>query len=307
LIGLFIVNHDVGLIQVRGEVAALGTALLWAIAAIIYTRLGKQVPPLPLNVLKGLVAIALLILTITVHNESLPLHAERAIGLLSLSGVAGIGVGDTAYFAALNCLGASRTLLLEMLAPPLTALLALLGLGESLTLQNGLGMGLTVAGIAWVTGERTTAAIEYPKHWLNGYLYVGLSVVGQSSGAVLSRTALTQSPVNPLWSALIRLSAGTLSALILLGLQKQQGQALQFLRSRDTLIAVALTAFFSTFLGIWLQQISLKYAPAGIAQALGATSPLFVLPLAILSGETITLRTLLGVSIAIVGIGLLFS
>jgi drug/metabolite transporter (DMT)-like permease len=301
------VNHDFGLTSVQGEAAALGTALLWAIAAIIYVRLGKHVSPLHLNLLKGLVAIALLIMTTTLRNESLPSHSERAIGLMSLSGIAGIGVGDTAYFAALNCLGASRTLLLEMLAPPLTALLALLCLDESLMIQNWLGIGLTVAGIAWVTGERITAEIEHPKHWLNGYIYVGLSVVGQSSGAVLSRTALTQSTINPLWSALIRLSAGTLSVLILLGVRRQQGQALQFLHSRDTIVAVALTAFFSTFLGIWLQQISLKYAPAGIAQALGATSPLFVLPLAILSGETITLRTLLGVSTAIVGIGLLFS
>ena len=70
---------------------------------------------------------------------------------------------------------------------------------------------------------------------------------------------------------------------------------------------ITLAAFGSTYLGIWLQQTSLKFAPTGIAQTLLATSPLFVIPIAAVRGERITIRGIVGVSIAIIGIGLLFS
>jgi drug/metabolite transporter (DMT)-like permease len=56
-----------------------------------------------------------------------------------------------------------------------------------------------------------------------------------------------------------------------------------------------------------LQQISLKFTEAGIAKSLGATSPLFVLPLAIWMGEVVSLRAILGVLVALAGVGLLFS
>lgn len=42
---------------------------------------------------------------------------------------------------------------------------------------------------------------------------------------------------------------------------------------------ISITAFFSTYLAIWLQQISLKYSPTGVAQTLSSTSPLFILPI----------------------------
>jgi drug/metabolite transporter (DMT)-like permease len=67
------------------------------------------------------------------------------------------------------------------------------------------------------------------------------------------------------------------------------------------------TAFFSTYLAIWLQQVSLKFAATGIAQALSSTSPLFILPIAAAMGEKISPRAVLGVVIALAGVWLLLS
>ena len=41
-----------------GEMAALGAALLWAIS-FVYSRLGLEIPPLQLNLYKGIIAIAI--------------------------------------------------------------------------------------------------------------------------------------------------------------------------------------------------------------------------------------------------------
>lgn len=288
----------------RGELAALSAALLWAVSSVVYTLLGRQIAPLLLNFLKGAIAILFLILTLILTQDPLPQVPWRVINLLLISGVLGIGLGDTAYFAALNRLGARRTLLLETLAPPLTALLAWLTLDERLSLPAWGGILLTVLGVAWVITERTTDVPVGSRRGRVGMVLALVAAVAQASGAVLSRAALSTSEITSLWSALLRLGAGTGVTLLLLGIRPAPLPPKLF--SVRLIGVIILTAFGSTFLGIWLQQTALKFSLAGIAQTLLATSPLFVLPIALGMGEKVSYRAVVGVVIAITGIALLF-
>ena len=111
--------------MLRGEVAALTAAFLWALSTVIFGRLGKSLSPLVLNLAKGGIAIALILITLVLQQNLQPQLPSAAIFWLMLSGVIGIGLGDTAYFRSINYLGARRALLMECLAPPLTALIAL--------------------------------------------------------------------------------------------------------------------------------------------------------------------------------------
>ena len=141
---------------------------------------------------------------------------------------------------------------------------------------------------------------------MRGIIWAILAAIAQASGAVLSRAALVESNISTLWSTLLRLLAGTIIVLLLLLVRRSRNETKPSWTMRLVGI-ITLTAFGSTYLGIWLQQTSLKFAPTGIAQTLIATSPLFVLPLAAWMGEKISLRAVLGVLVAIAGIGLLFS
>ncbi len=290
-----------------GELAALGAACLWALSAVIYAHLGQKIPPLLLNLSKGVIAIALIAFTLILQGDYFP-TAINAITLtiLLLSGVVGIGLGDTFYFEALNNLGARRTLLVQALAPPLAALIALIFLHESLSLKAWVGILLTVLGVAWVISERVPATGK-AVNLLRGISFALLSAIGQAGGAVLSRAALAETTISPLWSTLLRLVGGV--SILLLWMPFKQPLNLWFkpLQSKQLLGIIAVTAVFSTYLGIWLQQTAIKYTATGIAQALLSTSPLFVLPIALWMGEKVTFRAVLGVIVAITGIGLLFS
>lgn len=292
-----------------GELAALTAAFLWAASSAIYGRLGAHITPLLLNLFKGLIAIALLLLTLIIRHELGAGLQTTSIILLLISGAIGIGLGDTAYFEALYCLGARRVLLMEALAPPLAALIALIFLQEILSWQAWTGILLTVAGVAWVITERTA---ESPaelhatrQHTRRGLIFGLLAALGQASGAVLSRAALAETDTSPLWSTLLRLTAGVMVILLLIVWRRHPVRSQTLFRSPQLLGVVAITAFFSTYLAIWLQQISLKFAATGIAQALSSTSPLFILPIAAAFGEKISLRAILGVCIALVGVWIL--
>ncbi|MDR9403502.1 MAG: DMT family transporter [Halothece sp. Uz-M2-17] len=294
------------MLDFKGEFAALFAALLWASASVVYSRLGQQISPLLLNFLKGAIALFLLAFTALITHNTFPTLPLLPILFLVTSGIIGIGFGDTVFFSSLKYLGARRALLFETLAPPLAAIIALIFLEETLSVYAWLGIGLTLVGIATVISERTSNQDLTVENFKIGIGFGLAGAIAQAVGAVLSRSALTDFDLNPLWSTLIRLSAGTLSLIPLLFFRRQQLKLPSLQWSWQLVGIIFITAFASTYLGIWLQQISLKFTATGIAQTLSSTSPLFVLPIAAFLKETITFRAIFGVLIALFGIGLLF-
>ena len=307
--------------QFKGEAAALGVAFLWASATIIFSRVGKDVPPLNLNLLKNVIGLALLATTLVLSGELYAVLETRALVLLLLSGAVGIGAGDTLFFEGLNCLGARRMLLLTTIAPPLTAVIALVFLSEALTISAWSGIVITVAGVAWVVTERERGAPGGALRIGRGVGFGLLACLGQAAGAVLSRAALTETGVSLLWSAVLRLAAGAGFVLLWLLAARRPSSRWTGPRlgrtgpSRGRIwigppgrlwVPLIFATFIGTYLAIWLQQVSLKFASAGVAQTLISTSPLFVLPIAACMGERITFRAVLGAAVALFGVAMLF-
>ncbi|MFM1843432.1 MAG: hypothetical protein RLZZ490_2175 [Cyanobacteriota bacterium] len=287
-----------------GETAALGSALIWAIAARIYGQMGQRISPLLLNFSKGAIALIIGGLVIGIAGLPLPQIPTMAMVWLGLSGMVGIGLGDSCYLAALKTIGPRRTLLLESLAPPWAALLAWISFGEVIPGMAWLGIFLTVVGVTWVIIERTTDTAVTSKHSYGGIICGLLAGLGQASGSVMSRFAFTIAELDPFWTMMIRVLAGIITVSLLLGRSPSSDRRFPPFAWRWVLVLVG-TACASTFLAIIGQQTALKYAPAGIAQALLATSPLFILPIAAWSGEKLSFRAIAGVWIAMAGITLL--
>jgi drug/metabolite transporter (DMT)-like permease len=288
-----------------GEVAAVGTAVLWAVATVLYGRIGQSVSAVALNLLKDVIAAAMLWITLLPSEGIFFGLDRRAFVLLLLSGAIGIGVGDSAFFKALGWIGPRKVLLLTTLSPPMTVLLALVFLDEALTLRAWLGVGITVCGVGWVIADRTPQGQPGRGSEFGGVVFAVLAAVCQAAGAVLSHAAFLHLSLSPARTALTRLVGGILILLVLSPLMRR-AMHVQWRNSSRIWGLVLITVFLGTYLGIWLQQISLKYAAAGIAQTLFATSPLFVLPIALKMGERITFRAVAGVVVALVGVAMLF-
>jgi drug/metabolite transporter (DMT)-like permease len=259
----------------------------------------------------------MVLITLGVINIRLSTIPLQAMVLILLSGAIGIGLGDSVYLEALRILGPRRTTLLKVLAPVFAGLIAWIFMHEELTLRSWGGIALCTFGVAWVQGERIPQGDLYEpgkegeakkqsSPISRGILFGVLAALGDATAVVLSHAALTQSSLDPLWSTLLRLSAGLVVVTIIIGVRRQPLGAWHKNEHPLRLIAWTLVAvFFGTFLGIWLQQKSLQTTAAGIAQTLISTSPLFVIPAAALMGEKVSLRSVLGVVIALGGVALL--
>jgi drug/metabolite transporter (DMT)-like permease len=299
---------SVGIGMLGGDIAALAAAALWALATVCFGRIVQFLAPLKMNLLKNVLGALMLAVTLAAGDNLTPAADRRVILIFLLSGAVGIGIGDSAYFGALQRLGARRSLLMLVLAPPLTAIASGFFLGERLSVAAWLAVGFTTAGVAWVISERTSSGGRLQHPSLSGIGLGLVAMLGQTAGAVLSHAAFLGSEMTAMQSALWRLAGGTGIVLLLLPLDRQRArQGLRGVLSLRLCALMVFTVFIGTYLGLSLQQLSLKLAPAGVAQTLLSTSPLFVLPLAAWTGERVTLRACLGAAIAVAGIALLFS
>ncbi|NOJ21659.1 DMT family transporter [Vibrio coralliilyticus] len=293
--------------EFQGEIAALSAAVVWALATWIYSQFSHHFSAMQLNIVKGVAASGMMLVVMPwIEMPTMAISATH-LAILAVSGIIGIAVGDSAYFASLKRIGANKTLLLESLAPPLSGVLALVALGSVLPLQSWLGVLLTTLAVTFVIFQPDASGQQ--TNW-SGVGFGLLASVCQASGVVISHYALVAGDLPPLLGALIRLSVGVLAVAMVIVLFEQK----PFSSMRKHLGQLTKSAFLwllgaifvGTFLALWLQQIALKHANPAIAQTLIATSPLFMLFIYMLKGEKVTAKSIIGTLAAVGGISLFF-
>lgn len=295
-----------------GEIAAIGAAIVWACATWIYGQFGHRFSAMQLNIIKGLVASVMMLLVMPlIQMPEFELSANH-FWILAISGIIGIAIGDSAYFAALKRIGANKTLLLESLAPPLSGVLALMFLGAALTLQSWLGVVITTLAVTFVVFQPSNSVSDDSTNqaqW-SGIGYGLVASVCQASGVVISHYALVAGDIPPLLGALIRLTVGVFAVMMIIPFVENKPYSsikrdLWEMTKLDKLWLLS-AIFVGTFLALWLQQIALKNANPAIAQTLIATSPVFILVIYALKGEKVSKQSLIGTLAAVGGISLFF-
>lgn len=307
----------------QGEIAALTAALLWAIASILFAGAGRHIQAVNLNLVKGLLACSMILVVLAIGSlfqipgfalASLFAISPEGFMLLIISGIIGIGAGDTAYFACLRRIGPQNGLMIESTAPIIAALLALLLFQEILGGLAWSGIVLTSIGVIMVVRWSQSAYGYVPN--LSGILFGLLAALCQATGIVLSRQALLDNQIEPLASALVRLFSALCIIIVWFILRQlvtskvtayqSVGETVNLLLKNKLLVRVVGAITLGTFLGIYLMQVSVKYTSAGITQTLLATSPLFGMILARMRGQVQRPLVWLGLLSGVAGIGLLF-
>ena len=293
-----------------GELAALTTAALWSVTSVLFTLAGRQVAPYAVNLFRTIIGGCLLAATLWLANGS-PWPSGAPPGRLldlAVSGVIGLAIGDTLLFQSYAWIGPRLATLLMALAPPMSAAIAWLGLGEHLGGRALLGMALALAGIIWVVRERGvgSAAAAGPARRRLGIL-LGLGAAAcQAIGAVLSKHGMVG--VDPLPATLVRMVSGAAGILAAALASGHLPRALPALRARRFLALALGASVLCPYLGVWLSLVSLKLTETGVALTLMAMSPILVIPLAArVFGERATARTVAGTVVAVAGVAILVS
>jgi DME family drug/metabolite transporter len=285
--------------------AALAGALGWTLASGLWRRLPTSLGPAELNLLKNLLALALLLPLLPLLLQPL---APRQATLLLASGVLGIAAGDSFFFAALRRLGTRRTLTLEAGGPLLTSGAGLLLLLEVPSPRQWAGVALVSLALVTVAGQ---APPGDPRGRLQrqqemGLLLALLGLVCGSAGALLAREALRATPLPPLQAAALRLAGAAVVLLPLLpGLAGRLRLRWGPEPSQARWLLVLAATLLGTVVAIALQQLALSRLPAGLAVSLLSTSPVMAVLLAGAEGDRPGRRGWLAALLVLVGVGLL--
>ncbi len=290
-----------------GEFAALATAICWSVTSVVFTAAGRRIGALQVNLYR--LPLAVLLLTLTyfglVGGSEVPLSA---VFWLAVSGVVGLAIGDTFLFQAMVSIGARLSMLLLSLAPPMTAILAFLFLGERISLVGVLGIGITLAGVSWVVAERTPRTSGRRVRISGKGVLLGIfSALGQAVGLIFAKKGLVPE-MHPLLATLVRmLSASLILWPLSLLIGRVKNPFALFRRDRTALRLVLTGVVFGPFLGVTLSLLSVKYTDTGVAATIMSTVPVLMLPLVVFyEKEHVSWRAVLGAVITVIGIALLF-
>ena len=300
-----------------GLAAATVASMFWAVSVVLYRRVGRVMPPVMLNMTKGFVAVAILSVVLLVDWKGLGNAqwdlSNKMLLLMALSGVIGIGIGDTMFFAGLNRMGARRMLLLFMINPVVTVVAAWALMDEPLSWIQVVGVALTCGGVAWVIAERNTKQTDGHVDPLGVIFGIGAATC-QATGVLMSRYVFEQGDMTAASSAWLRLAAGSLILVLFLPMDRllkdpggEDHHHPAHPSKAQTYVMFTVALMLGTVGGIWLMQTSVKYAnEVGVAGTLLSLSPLFVLPIVAMLGEHISRRAVLGAVVTIAGIAMLY-
>ncbi len=283
-----------------GIAASLGCAASWAVGSILFRKIGDDVSPLGMNLGKGLIGLVLLGLALAVVGVE-PVD-RRSLVYLGISGLVGIGLGDTFFFMALVRLNPRLTLLLATVGQVFTVLLAVVILGERPSLLGWAGIAIVLAGVTWVMAERLPEDDQEQRgRRIQGIVWGLLASLCMAAGILTAKVGVADVP--SLQATWIRLAAGMVG-LVAWGLVRRQlGQWLGPFRDLSLLRSILVAVLVIVFGGFWLSLLSLKCIDASVATILTSTEPLFVLPLvAIFLKEKVSLRAVLGAVVAVGGV-----
>jgi drug/metabolite transporter (DMT)-like permease len=284
-----------------GEIFALITAAVWAIAVILFKKSGESVHPLALNLFKNLLAIILFIPTVYIFGESLFHSAPIShYSLLLLSGFMGISLADTFYFIALNSIGAGVMAIVSCLYGPFIISLSMTFLGERLTALQLAGVALIISAVLFATYAK-----DDPRHrkgnLAKGILFGTLGTLFNAVGVVMIKPILDISPL--VWVSTYRILGGLIGLLIILMFMKDRGKILSTLKIRRSWGFTIAGSFMGAYLSMSLWLAGMKFTLASIAAALNQTSTIFIYILAVLFlKERFSYRKALGVVLAMAGV-----
>lgn len=296
-----------------GELAALGAAICWTVSAIMYKEALFKTKPVSANIVRLVCTSIILVAYLAIIGKfgvlmNLPAYA---VVLACVSGIIGLGFGDTLYMMSLKLIGVARAVPITCVYPLFNLLWAVFLVEEPITLSVILGAVTIVFGIWLLRQETDVGTAETEKKILvKGVAYALATAVMWSVSITMIDMAVTLPETSSLDHALaintIRVAAIAVSLLVSAPIIDRGFGFLKM--QRKTLAALIFGGIVALGLGWFFLTYSFTNTSESRAVPISSTTPLF----STLSGivflhEKVTARNAVGSIMIVVGIFLIFT
>ena len=280
---------------------------MWALTSVLLTSQTGRLRPLVMSAIRSFTASVVLI-ALLVGTAGLGQFRDMTLitGVsMAASGILGQGLGDTLYINALRLLGVTRSFPITNSAYPfLTFLLAVLLLGEDVSVTLPIGGALIVAGITWIVVEQRSdaASAGVSVELARGVTFAIAAAAAWSLATVLLRGQ--QGNLDAVGAASLRIPAASLAVMTTVAVT-MNGEAPLRAVTRRSIAIVALAGVLGTGVGSVLFIYAVEHLGAARTAFLTTSAPVFALPMGmVFLSERLTPRIALGTLVTIAGIWL---
>ncbi len=287
-----------------GELLALLSAFLWAMASVLLTVGARRIHVLPLNLIRCVISTAFFWALLPFYGGLDAIAAIPAVAwpwlVVSVLGL--LVVGDTLYFRSLDLAGVSWAMPVASVNPLWAVLLASVFLDEPLSWTLLLGALLVIVGVVLVSrsaGSVGAAGQADPRARRRGIMLALVVSLLWGAGQVALKPATAG-----MHSVVANSVRQPMGLLMLLGLTLRQGRwrALRKLDLKSWAV-IGIASLVGTGVGTLFFVMAIQQAGAGRTAVLTATSPLVAIPFSMLwLRERPTRWTLAGTLLTTAGI-----
>ncbi|MGQ9624047.1 MAG: DMT family transporter [Candidatus Bathycorpusculaceae bacterium] len=295
----------------EGDIAALGAALCWTVSAVLYKKALSNVKPTVANIVRCTSTSIILLVSLALSGKfgALMDLSSNAFILACISGLIGLGLGDTLYLASLKLIGVARAVPITCTYPLFSLLWAMLLGGEDITPQIVAGTILIIFGIWLLSQDKQKNSAEMSRRILvKGVALAATTAIIWSISISMVNMAVKETPDfdHALAINIIRV---TVIAVFLLASALVVDRGLSFLKmQKETFYALSLGGVVALGLGWFFLTYSFAVnIPEARAVPISSTTPLFsTLSGIIFLHEKVTKQNILGSILIVVGIFLVF-
>lgn len=276
-----------------GVALVLLASLAWGIAPL-FSRKGMQyVPPKVGSFLAmGTAFLLSTLLALLFHRRELFSLSLAAFGWFAMTGIISNGLANYFYYRGIYLVGASRASPISASTPLLSLPLAVIVLGESITVPIAAGALGVVGGLYLITGGGPED-VQARKH---GYVFALLAALCWAFANLLIRKGVTTF-ASPLASVPISLFFATLILL-------PSPEGVTSVRKAGRKLWLLAAAGLSSGAGTLLFYGAMSLAPVVVVSPLGNLGPLIAIPashLFLRRLEKVTRRLVLGALLVLAG------
>jgi DME family drug/metabolite transporter len=293
-----------------GEFAALGAAVSWTMSALLYKKALSDAKPVSANIVRlTLTSVVLLVFMVAVGLVGVLTKLPMSVIVLaSVSGVIGLGLGDTLYMVSLKMIGVARAVPVTCTYPLFDLLWVALFAGEAVTWSVALGAVVIVLGV-WMLSlkEKGDALGPQRKVLIEGLAVALATALLWSVSIVMMGLAVKETPnlddafaINAVRVFAIAISLAIAAPLV--------DKSLGFLKLRKrTVVTLLVGGIVALGLGWFLLNYSFIDTPQSRAVPISSATPLFsTLAGVLLLHEKVNVKIALGSVMIVVGIFMIF-
>ena len=281
-----------------GALAALGSAIAWAVTSLLARTLMAQLGSVGVNAVRSTIGGVILVVWVLVTAGAGVFTAISASAwvLLTLSIVVAIALGDTVFFESTRALGLARAMTISTTYPLGAAAIAALFLDEPITLPIVAGALVTLGGLVLIVAPWAERPPE-ERFWFG----VGTAAVASFAWAL--STVLVKPPLAEMDAVTAQAIRLPLASAFLWLLPWARGAPRALAGSGRSALCRILVLGVITSVSSVMFVAGVKHAGVAVASVLSSTAPMFAIPLAVaFLGERLTARAVVGVAVTVGGI-----